>query len=372
MVYVCLLAGIIIVGVLLCRNKTGNLIYCILAGIALFVVAAFRRSVGHDYNSYGWMYINYMSLDIEEIAVGRTEKGYAIINKLLADYILEYQWIFIIMAAFFAVCTAVCVYKYCKRPYIGFAFFLTFGVYFNTLNFLRQMAAGFIMLYAFRFIRKNQFGRFLIFVLLATCFHRSAIVMIPFYFILRIKLNYVSLSVYAGLTAVFMLFSWQLIDFFAGFFFSYKTYMLETNPHMAYGVNPIYMFFFGAFFILAFLLRKRLEKKDEFNNIWLNCLFFTFLFELIGVKHSIISRLGVYFIVPVVLIYLPRVFECVLEWCRETAKKDKKKLTLCTAASIAAIAVVNFTMFGFMIANGYNGVMPYRTMFENFGTEAAE
>lgn len=369
MIYVFLLLGVILLGIPLCRNKTGKMVYCVLAGIALFVPAALRRSVGHDYNNYGWMYIHSMSDSIEEIAADRTEKGYMLINKLLADYIPEYQWIFILEAAFFAVCVAVCAYMYCKRPYLGIAFFLTFGVYFNTLNFLRQMTAAFIILYAFRFIKKKRFGRFLIFVLLATCFHRSALVMIPFYFILKIKMNYVSLGVYAGLTAAFFVFSWQIIDFLSGLLVSYKTYTLASNGHIAFGVDPVYMFFFAAFFILAFLLRKRLAEKDPFNNVLLNCLFFMLLFELIGVKHSILSRLGVYFIVPAVLIFMPRVFEALLEWCRELSVSSAVKKKACTVAAAAVFAAVNITMYGLMIANSYNGVMPYRTMFDSFETE---
>ncbi|MBP3855259.1 MAG: EpsG family protein [Ruminiclostridium sp.] len=372
LIYILLLAGTVILGVLLCRSKTGNLIYCILGGIALFVIAALRRSVGHDYNNYGWMYIGYMSTPLETIAQNRTEKGYSVLCKLLADYIPEYQSIFIVMAAFFAVCTAVCVYRYCKRPWLGFTFFLVFGVYFNTLNFLRQMAAGFIMLYAFKFIRKNQFFRYLILVLLATCFHRSALIMIPFYFILRIKMTPVTLGAYSVLVTLFMVFSWDIMAFASKFLYAYQGYTLETNKHLTSGVNPTFMVFVALFFILAFVFRKRLTERDPFNNVLINCLFFLLMFEVIGVKHSIISRLGVYFIIPAALLLMPKLFEEVLAWCRQKFRKDKKKITAASAIAVSAIAAVSIVMYSMMLSINYNGILPYRTMFEDFSTEAAE
>lgn len=371
-IYLSLLAGAVVLGLLMCRNKAGKIAYCSLMGLALFIVAALRRSVGHDYNNYGWEYIGCMSSTVDEISAERTEKGYSLVNKLLADYIPEYQIIFIIMALIFAVAVAVCAYKYCKRPWLGFTFFLTFGVYFNTLNFLRQMLAGFIMLYAMRYIRKNQFGRYLILVLFATCFHRSALIMIPFYFILRIKMNYISLGVMFGAVALFMIFSWDILDLAGNFMQAYKGYTLRDNIHVTTGIDPTYLIFVVLMFAAAFIFRKHLVEKDPFNNVLINCLFFTLVFEVLGIKHSILSRLGVFFIIPTALLLMPKLFDTIIEWCREKAKGNQKRVVLVTAAAVSAFAAVNFTMYGLMLANDYNGVMPYRTMFENFETEVSQ
>ena len=368
-IYLLLLAGAVILGIPMCRNKAGKIIYCVLMGIALFLVAAFRRSTGHDYNNYGVMYLDYISSPLEDIAVTRIEKGYAMINKILAEYIVDYQIIFVICALLFAVAVTLCVYKYCDIPWIGFACFLTFGVYFNSLNFLRQMIAGFIVMYALRYIEKNQFWRYLMIVIFASCFHLSALIMIPFYFILKIKMTPITLGVYAVLTTLFMVSSWNIIDFITDFV--YKGYVV-TNIHVTTGVDPTYMIFFAVFFAVAFIIRTRLAAADKFNNVLLNCLFFTLFFELLGVKHSILSRFGVFFIIPTAIVLMPRVILALLAICRDKANGDGKKRTLLSAAAVAAFAAVNITMYGLMLANNYNGVMPYRTVYDDFGTEAAE
>ncbi len=367
-IYLLLLAGTVILGIPMCRNKAGKITYCALMGIALFLIASFRRSTGDDYNNYAVMYIRYISTPLEKIAVSKTEKGYTIINKILADYIPEYQIVFILFALFFAAAVTFCVYKYCEIPWLGFAFFLTFGIYFNTFNYLRQMTAGFIVLYALRYVEKKQFFRYLMIVLFASFFHVSALVMIPFYFILRIRMTPVTLGVYGALTTLILIFSWDIIGFVTSFY--YKNYAV-TNRHVTVGVLPTYMIFFGIFFIAAFLVRKRLVAADKFNNVLLNCMFFTFFFELLGVKHSILSRLGVFFIIPAAVVLMPRVVKALLEICAEKAKKDRKKRTLLSAVAVAVFAAVNLTMFGMMLSENYNGVVPYRTVYDDFGTEAA-
>ena len=368
-IYLLLLAGAVLLGIPMCRNKTGKTAYCVIMGSALFLAAAFRRSTGHDYNNYAVMYLDHISSPIEDIAASRIEKGYAVINKILAEYIVDYQVIFVVCALFFAVAVTLCVYRYCEIPWIGFACFLTFGVYFNSLNFLRQMIAGFIVMYALRFIEKDQFWRYLMIVIFASCFHLSALIMIPFCFILKIKMTPITLGVYAVLTTLFMVFSWDIIDFITDFV--YKGYEM-TDVHVTTGVNPTYMIFFAFFFAAAFIIRTRLAASDGFNNVLLNCLFFTFFFELLGVKHSILSRFGVFFIIPAAIVLMPRVILALLEICRDKANGDGKKRTMLSAAAVAAFAVVNIAMYGLMLVNNYNGVVPYRTVYDDTGTKEAE
>lgn len=375
MIYILLLVGIVAAGIPMCRNKIGKIAYCVLAGIAFFVIAAIRWNVGFDYPSYARLYMDSASYSLDDIAVGRMEKGYFVIEKLLADYFPDYQAIFIVTSAIFAVAIAYIVYKECERPYLGFAFFLTYGIYFNTLNFLRQMIAGFIMLLGMKYIKKNQFFRYLLLVLFATCFHRSALIMIPMYFILRIKMCPTSLGIYSGLVILFLVFSWDLMEFVSQFLVAYKHYALRSNIHLTDGVDPTFMIFIGITFIVAFLFRKRLIEKDPFNNVYLNCLFLTFAFEVIGVKHSIVTRLGVFFVIPGVILLLPILFDVILEWAKEKSRKrnrrDRKKLTVYTAVAVSAVVVFNSVMYGCLLATNYNHVLSYQTIFNPWDLKEA-
>ena len=68
--------------------------------------------------------------------------------------------------------------------------FICFGVYTFSFNGTRQAMAAAILMLSFYYVINGRFYKFLIMVLLGTLFHKSLLVVIPFYFLLRIKYSY--------------------------------------------------------------------------------------------------------------------------------------------------------------------------------------
>ena len=365
-VYNLILAVSVFAGIPLCRTKVGKIIYCTFEGLLLFFVAAVRSHVGYDYNSYGSEYINSVSLTVEELAQTRLEKGFLMICKLLADYIVGYQILFIVMAAVIIVPLMICIYKYCDKPYLAVFGFLTLGLYFNSLDFLRQVIAAVIVLCGLRYTEKGNFFRFAVVVVFASCFHISAFMMILFYFILKLKVTPTLLTVYSVVSAGTFIFSREILLIVTKYV--YSGYDPDKSIHMKTGLDPIYTIYFAIIFFTAFALRKSLMEKDSFNNVLINCMFFTFFFEFIGIKHSIVSRPALYFALPAAVWLVPQIIEVLLEKCSEKFKDDKHKLAVSKAAVVMSVAVIFVGMFEYMIVKDYNGVMPYQTIF----TEEAE
>jgi len=365
------LAAVTLIGIPLCRNKTGKVVYCTIAGIALFVLAAIRKYTGYDYNLYARVYVDYLSMSVEDIGYDRFEKGIAMPMKLLGDVLYrDYQWNFVIYALIFAAALMILLYKTTDKPYIGVFFFLTLGVYFITFDFMRQMVASFVIVLGMRFIKNKQFFRYLIIVLFASCFHLSALVMIPFYFILRIRLNYIWLGVYTGIGAFIFIFSWDVIRFLTSFIPKYNTYAKgeiapETGEMSGSIWSPLFTILVGVLFVIAFLFRERLQKKDPFNTILINCMAFTFFFDLLSYKHNIIGRLELPFLLMAASVLMPRLVECTAEWFRIKFRGDKKKVTILSAISLTSLFAVCVGMYGFMIESDFNGVKRYQTIWDN-------
>ncbi|MBQ4311235.1 MAG: EpsG family protein [Oscillospiraceae bacterium] len=368
--YNLILAVSVIAGIPLCRNKAGKIVYCVLAGLLLFFVAALRSRVGYDYNSYAAAYIYSVPETLEEISYDRMEKGYLMITKLLADYVVGFQILFVVIAAVITVPVMIFVYRHCEKPYLAVFGFLTFGVYFNSLCFLRQTVAAVIVMCGLKYIEKGNFFRFAAVVIFASCFHISAVIMFLFYFLLKIKITPTVLSVYAAASAVIFTFSYEIMVFVTRFF--YSNYNPASNPHMMNGLTPIYTIFFGAVFIIAFLLRKPLLEKDEFNSILINCMFFTVFFELIGIKHSIVARPSLYFALPASVALIPQIFDAMIQKCSERFKDDKHKQTVSKTAAVMAVMMLCVGMYEYLISEDYNGVMPYRTIFSDEMYESGE
>ena len=103
--------------------------------------------------------------------------------------------------------TALYIYKYSDCAYISLAAFITLGMFYTSLGFMRQTLAAIIVTFALHYIDSKQPLRFLVLVLFASCIHVSSLIMIPFYFILRIKLTRRLLSIYSSVSLFLFVFS---------------------------------------------------------------------------------------------------------------------------------------------------------------------
>ena len=370
LVYYLLLVGSLAVGVPLCRLKHGKGVYCALAGTALFLTAALRSGVGYDYNLYGSWFVDYRLKLTSELGKFKQEKGFLIPMKFVSEVTDNYQVMFVIIAAVISTAVMLFIYFYCEKPYLGVFCFLSFGVFFNSMNFMRQMIAATIVLYAFQYIKKKQFFRFLVFVLLASAFHVSALIMVVFYFLLQIKMNWISLGVYSGLLVLFFIFSEKILNVITRYF--YTGYKPGSSIEVSQGTMPIYAILFTLVFIVAFLLRKRLVESDSFNNVFLNCMFFVCFFELMGIKHGIVSRFSVLFLIPAVTVLVPKTLTTLVEFCKEKFAKDKVKQSTTKAVAVAVFITFCTGMYSYMIFNNYNGVYPYKTVISERGSDDAE
>lgn len=369
LVYYLLLIGSLAIGIPLCRLKHGKKIYCGLAGVALFLVAAFREGVGYDYYLYASWFFGAKNEPEFLLAGSKLEKGFLVPMKFLADATDDYQIMFVVIAAVIAAAVMIYIYSYTEKAYLGVFFFLAFGAYFNTMCFMRQRIAAVIVLFAIRYIKKKQFFRFLALVLLASTFHVSALVMIVFYFLLQIKMNWISLGVYSGALVLYFFFSEAAIEFITQYF--YTGYQLGEDPEITNGLGPVYAIFFGILFLLAFFVRKRLCEKDKFNNVLINIMFFDFFFEAMGAKHGVLSRFAGLFIIPALIVLVPRVVEEYAELCREKFGKDRRRLIISRTAVLTAFAAFSTFVYSYMLMDNYNGVVPYQTVSVERGEEDA-
>ncbi len=166
-------------------KKNGKLKYlaAFLSAIPMFILASIRYGVGTDYFNY----IKHFYLAQKGIA--QKEILYVLINKVVGDVGLEYQWVHVVCSLiFFSV-----LYKhiYDISPYPALSIFLVVGMthYFAYQNIVRQMIAGVIVMYGMRYIERKQFFRFCICILVGIGFHKSCILFLLLYWYDFIKIN---------------------------------------------------------------------------------------------------------------------------------------------------------------------------------------
>lgn len=361
-VYWALLIASAALGIPMCgmyKKRKGRLpgVYCLIMGFVFTLAAALRFDVGTDYNMYASLFYDMNFMDTEQLGLIQREKG------MLLPVVLTELFTFDYFPAFVLLSTAIygLIMCYCAvssdNPWVGVFAFLCFGVFFNSLNFMRQIIAAAVGSFALRYQAKGNYLRFIGFVIIAGAFHRSAFLLLPFALLCLIPMNTPVLVSALALGGISYVFSENIIGSVTELF--YKNYVL-TDQEMTSGLPVLYTVMFGAVFAAAFILKSRLKGDTAEINQLLWCAFGAFTAELLGTKHAIISRVGLLFFLPVVFGIIPKIFACV---CRMARGKRSKRPTACAAAA-AAMAIAMTGLYGMLLQRNYNGVVPYRTVFE--------
>jgi len=275
--------------------------FWILSFLCLFLPVAFRGyGVDHDnyfsayekISAYGWNYF--------EIYSGFPEPLYVLIN-ILAAYMGDFQYVYILsgfISLFFTfkafarktneINLAICVWMFSTLYYL------------NLFGLVRISIAVGIITYAYRYIEENNIKKYLAYVILATLFHYSAIIMLPLIVIFKnnyfdisrsrtFKKTWFALGILAGIFAI----SGYIIDQFQDipWLIRYSQYFEGTNISVINNIAGLYplillMLFFGS----------RINRKEKYGTLYLS-MFITMLIIILSSMIVSFMRLT-YFLYP--------------------------------------------------------------------------
>jgi hypothetical protein len=186
-IYLPLLVIVVICGYL-ARETKSVVIARFLLGITfifMVLVAAVRdKSVGTDTSSYLRYFNNIRTFD-DVLANGEKmgEYGFWILTWLAHLISDQYFYYFLVIAVIVVGCYQWAIVKYSVHIGISFFAFITTGLYLFFFNGARQGIAAAICALAIGPLLKNNFKKYIGFILLAFLFHKTAMFMVPcFYF----------------------------------------------------------------------------------------------------------------------------------------------------------------------------------------------
>ncbi len=165
------------------RGQMLNRVILIAVFLLLFAVSACRIAVGNDY----WVY-RYQFLLIAQDRHVSYEIGFQLVVYLM-QLIFGYDNYLPIFGLF----SALTVFFFVKAMYrqsdcFSYTIFLlmTGGYYFMSFDNVRYYFVLSIALYAMRFALEKKYWRFLLWVGIAACFHKTVLIVIPIYLVARI------------------------------------------------------------------------------------------------------------------------------------------------------------------------------------------
>lgn len=171
------------------KNKNKNGIYA--AYFTLVLISVFRYDIGNDYQNYYYMIRNlangfHFNNNAPLFSIGSIEPLFYFLSALFKNATYPTFWvlaIYFIISLFF-------LYKAFeenKSHFVGIFIFFISGMLFVYWDQVRQGLAISIIIYAIKFIKEDKFSKYFLFILLAASAHYSALLILPFYFVNKIR-----------------------------------------------------------------------------------------------------------------------------------------------------------------------------------------
>lgn len=182
-----------------------------------------------------------------------------------------------------------------EKEYI-WLFFYTFPLFFLFFtNFMRQAVAVAIIFYAYQYLIKKKFIKFLIWVLIAMLFHKTAIFTLVVYVINLINIKNKS---FYFICYILCFFGKSTITFFMKRIYIFKKYLIYINGYYQIGGEKIYYIIFLIGIILIIFKDRILKHKNTqlslaFNLAFVGC---SLYIALKGTGH-LMYRASLYFLI---------------------------------------------------------------------------
>jgi hypothetical protein len=126
---------------------------------------------------------------------------------------------------------------------------------------------------------------------------------------------------------------------------------------------------------LFFIFRRDLIRRRSLNSVLINAYFFAVYFEFIGIKHSVISRFALLFLIAPLLALLPDLILVIIQKIRDKFGSrpyvSQGKPRVLSILAVAAFCIYGLTVHALLLSNNYNGVVPYQTIFNYSITEVS-
>lgn len=269
----------------------------LLVGVLFVCVIGFRYEIGVDWTAY---------LDQYDVTVGKSflnalatasDPGYAALNWLAALFGLQVYAVNLIGAVFFM--TGLIVF--CRQqplPWLAFAIAAPYLVIVVAMNYNRQaVALGFLFLALADLSKLNQF-RFVVWVLVAALFHKTALFVLPVGVLMSTQRN--AIRAFAILALFALLALALLAEQYDALWYQY----VEVGMVSEGGTIRVWMNATAAIVLLVTRKYWRRRWPDTQLWIWLSLLALACV-PLVGLASTAVDRMALY-LIPLQLVVFSR------------------------------------------------------------------
>ena len=173
-------------------------IFVWIAGILIVVAIGFRLDAGADYPVYKMLFLGFAIYttygDVLDKALFRSnaeeiEWIFVLINKLVFDFGFPFYIVTFIMALIAVSLKFTTIYRNVAFPSLALLFYFMPIMFFEDSGQMRQGLGIAVCVASFKFIKDRNLPMFLLCMYIALGFHKTSVIFLPAYWIVKIPLN---------------------------------------------------------------------------------------------------------------------------------------------------------------------------------------
>ena len=323
------------------KRKIG---FLFMAGFLLAIVPGLRHlNIGLDTDVYYDMFIQSGKMPAKAFfEKERFEPLWCILISTLSKTTGNFVLLQLIVATVFIGGVLKMVYNYSAKVWYSCLLYFVFTFYYMSFNEMRQAMAIGITCAAFRFVVEKKFWPFLFSIIIAGCFHYSAFIILPLYFVNRLtKINVVIISVISGLLFLTSIVKMTLMDYMNSMIIiEYE----ENDETGGFGLLALQ----GLTLLLGYILRNKIIQNRASLCMYYFIAFSLIIFPVCQVNPALF-RLGQYSWI-VMIVFVPNMLLCI-----------KKGLIRLMGFLLYAVAGIPLALNMYSI---HNQIIPYKFFWQ--------
>lgn len=261
----------------------------------MWVLATFRSQIGYDFQTYIDIFsATQQAPSLAQALAQPYEPGFLLLNRFMGMFTHSHVVMYGVYSFLILGMTALAIDWYVAKrdTWLAVWSYVMLAYFYTMMNFIRQSLAVAIVFLGYRFLRDKKPVPYFLLVLLASCFHRTALIMIPFYFLCRIPLSKKTGIFYGVATIAAYLLSPWIMDY--GLMLIHSTYRGSIYVDPQYGFSFVFLFVPAAIFVLCLCMLPTWRKRDPNADMLTNLILYSLIIWLFITHHFILERFSHY------------------------------------------------------------------------------
>ena len=314
-----------------CTNisaRSKDIMYWVCAA-SLIILSAIRDfSVGPDTINYCNGFENIRQVSFGKALQFGWEQGYVAVNWLLGRFFEGSRALVVFMAMAILIPFFLWIKKESAWPILSLIVFVCTGMWSSSMFILRQWCAMATLTFSYRYIKKREFIPFVVLVLIAALFHRTAVIFVLAYFICCIPLNRTTIIAAVPVSAMIGLLGGRILNVLNRF-----ARITETGNFNG-GISLLVVLWLCVFAILI-CFNGCIPKQLDF---YFRFVFLAALLQPVAFTFSNWSRIIAYFSVSLSVLLPNSIVELT------SFKTNNQSLRLPLGVAVCALMMIWFQM----------------------------